>query len=98
MAAWSQRVSMIFYFFSLSINSFGSAWLIYYHWNFWMEGKFFLGSVSGIVVAEYVTVSLALWLTGRYLYKRKALDLVFYGLTAIPFLMLIFIPAKFYID
>ncbi|MBC3908053.1 hypothetical protein [Undibacterium umbellatum] len=98
MAVWQQRISMVLYFFSLSINSFGTVWLVYYHWNVWMKGKFFLSSFSGIIVAEYVTVSLALWIAGRYLYKTKILDRLVYGLTAIPFLMLIFIPAKFYID
>lgn len=89
---------MVFYFLSLSISSFGTIWLVYAHWNAWMKGKFFLAAFSGIVVAEYVIVSLALWLTGSYFYKRKVFDRLFYGLTAIPFLMLIFIPAKFYVD
>jgi|GEM_PF-4724176 len=98
MAVWPQRISMFFYFFSLLINSFGTAWIIYSHWNVWLEGKFFLGSFSGVIVTEYVALSLLLWLVARYAYKRKIMDRIFCGLTAIPFLMLIFIPAKFYID
>jgi hypothetical protein len=98
MREWRANLSAALYVLALAVSAFGTLWLIYTHMGLWARGKFAIGSFSGIVVAEYVFGSLVLWLPARIIQRRMRWDLVFYGLCAVPILMLVLIPAKFYVD
>jgi hypothetical protein len=95
MANWKKTVSTILYCMALLVSVGGTAWIVSLHFDIWSRGKFFLGSMSGPVMVEYVIVSAALWLIARFLYKIPRLNRAFYLVTAIPFLMMILIPGRF---
>ncbi len=98
MKKWSSYLSTALYTFALALSALGTAWLIYIHMDLWTKGKFAIGSFSGIVITEYVLGSLILWLPARMIQRRMFWDRIFYGLSAVPILMLVLIPAKFYVD
>ena len=95
MAKWRNGLSLLFYVVAVAMSVAGTLVLMVSHMKFWLAGDFALGSMSGPLVVEYVVVSIVPWVIGRLLYKRRAWDLAFYVITAIPFLMLFVMPSKF---
>ena len=94
---WRKNLSVILYLVSLALSIGGTAFVIAIHWRFLMEGKG-IGSFSALLIAEYVIASALLWLIGRLLYRHKKLDVLYWGATAIPVVMVIVFPVKFYIE
>ena len=94
---WRKRLSAALYFLGLAISLGGTIFVIAIHWQLLVAGKG-IGSFSAVFIAEYVTVSAFAWLFGRALERRRRLDLAYWLVTAIPVLMVVMLPVKFYFD
>jgi len=94
---WRKNLSAVLYFLALAISIGGTVFVIAIHWKFLMAGKG-IGTFSVLFIAEYVIVSALLWLIGRLLQPRKKLDRLYWLMTAIPVIMAIVLPVRFYIE
>jgi hypothetical protein len=95
MAKWRKILASVLYALALLISVAGTTWIISLHLSVWMRGKFFLGSMSGPVILEYVIVSALIWVIARLLDRRSKWDRAFYIVTGIPLLMMFVIPGRF---
>ncbi|MDR1969577.1 MAG: hypothetical protein LBQ32_12965 [Burkholderiaceae bacterium] len=89
------HASWLSYAIAIGVSAIGSSYFMWVHLPLWLSGKWIINAFSAFFVFEYILISLILWITGYFLYRRHQLDWVLFLLGLFPILLLAVLPSRF---